>query len=238
MHKLSIITINYNNAIGLEKTIVSVVSQSYKNFEYLIIDGASIDESVNTIKNYQEQITYWVSEKDNGIYHAMNKGIERADGEYCLFLNSGDCLADEKVLEKLFFKNYSVDIIYGNMKIKLGNGKIELGKMPKKIGVYQMYRDTLWHPVSFIKRNLFLKYGFYNESFKIVADYEFFVKVIILNKVSTKYVSLFISVFESAGISSQPSNKDEIAKERRRVQDLYFNPLLLFFFRMYSNLKA
>ena len=104
--KLSIITINFNDAKGLEKTIQSVINQTYKDFEYIVVDGASTDGSVDVIKKYSNKLTHWVSEPDTGIYNAMNKGTRMASGEYCLYLNSGDFLADNDVLEKAFNYNF------------------------------------------------------------------------------------------------------------------------------------
>lgn len=98
--KLSIITINFNNEKGLKKTLESVSIQTYKNFEFIIIDGGSTDNSVNIIKEYQPIITYWLSEPDKGIYNAMNKGIAQAHGEYCIFMNSGDTFYDASTIEK------------------------------------------------------------------------------------------------------------------------------------------
>ncbi|NJO90458.1 MAG: glycosyltransferase [Chloroflexia bacterium] len=111
--KLSIITINLNNARGLEKTIKSVVNQTYSNVEYIVVDGGSIDNSVNIIKSYEKSIEFWISEKDNGIFHAMNKGIEKATGDYLLFLNSGDCLFSTTVIEKVFGNKQNKDLLYG-----------------------------------------------------------------------------------------------------------------------------
>ena len=112
---LSIITINYNNRLGLLKTMQSVVEQSYKNFEYLIIDGGSDDGSLEDILNYEHCLSFWCSEKDKGVYNAMNKGIVKATGEYLLFLNSGDFLLDNQTLSKIvpLLKDYS--IIYGDL---------------------------------------------------------------------------------------------------------------------------
>ena len=100
MKQISIITINYNNASGLEKTIRSVVEQTYNEYEYIIIDGASSDKSKEVIQEYQRYIDFWCSEKDSGIYNAMNKGIQKASGEYLLFLNSGDVLNNSAVLDR------------------------------------------------------------------------------------------------------------------------------------------
>ena len=122
--KLSIITINYNNACDLKQTIQSVIEQTWGDFEYLIIDGGSTDSSLEIIKQYQNQIDYWVSEPDKGVFHAMNKGIEQSSGEYLLMLNSGDCLANNKVLEKVFDLNfYTEDILAGDV-FRAAHGKI------------------------------------------------------------------------------------------------------------------
>jgi glycosyltransferase involved in cell wall biosynthesis len=118
--KLSIITINYNNADGLQKTIKSVISQTFKNFEYIIIDGHSSDKSIDVIKENENYFAYWCSEKDRGIYDAQNKGIQKAKGDYLLFLNSGDCLENEKVLEKVFALTPKEDLLYGELIFDFG----------------------------------------------------------------------------------------------------------------------
>ena len=120
MTKLSIITINYNNADGLQKTIKSVISQTFKNFEYIIIDGHSSDKSIDVIKENENYFAYWCSEKDRGIYDAQNKGIQKAKGDYLLFLNSGDCLENEKVLEKVFALTPKEDLLYGELIFDFG----------------------------------------------------------------------------------------------------------------------
>lgn len=221
MPKLSVITINFNNKDGLERTIRSVIAQTFTDYEYIVIDGGSTDGSVDVIKKYVSRITYSVSEKDTGIYNAQNKGIKVAKGEYCLFLNSGDFLVDEKVLSKVFSKNYPEDILYGNMMIDWGNKKVTLGKMPDTISLYQMYTDTLWHPVSFIKKQLFDNYGNYDERYKIVADYEFFFRSIIVNKATVRHIASTISQFSIDGLSSKPENKLLEQGERKSVQKKY-----------------
>ncbi|MGP8214409.1 MAG: glycosyltransferase family 2 protein [Bacteroidia bacterium] len=223
MPKLTIITVNYNNKTGLDKTIRSIVQQTYSDFEYIIIDGGSDDGSTDIIRQYKDKINFWVSEKDSGIYNAMNKGIALANGEYCLFLNSGDSLFEKDTLEKVFNKtNYTEDIIYGNMLIDF-SGKQVLGKMPEKITFEQMMADTLWHPVSFIKRKLFNTYGNYREDLKIVSDYDFFIKTILINKVSALHIPITVCVFPVDGISSQSSNANLIKAEREKVQLAYFS---------------
>jgi glycosyltransferase involved in cell wall biosynthesis len=227
MPLLSIITINFNNASGLQKTIESVVNQNFDDFEYIVIDGGSSDNSKSIIEKYQSKITYWVSEKDSGIYNAQNKGILKSKGEYCLFLNSGDYLCNSDVFKKVFNKESIADIIYGNMQIDYGNGKIEFGKMPPKITFKQMYIDTLWHPVSFIKRSLFQTYGLYNEKYKMVADYDFFFNVIVMKSVSSQYIDMDISVFNMEGVSSLATNKENEQQERKMVIQSYLPPLVI-----------
>ena len=114
---VSVITINYNNCRGLHQTILSVVHQEYQNFEFIVIDGGSTDGSLDVIKDYSENITFWVSEKDRGIYHAMNKGVAQAHGDYCLFMNSGDCFYDKDVLGRVVNSSAIEDIIVGKVSI-------------------------------------------------------------------------------------------------------------------------
>ena len=237
MPKLSIITINFNNVNGLEKTVKSIISQLFKDFEFILIDGGSTDGSVDVIKKYSDKITFWVSEKDNGIFNAQNKGITEAKGEYCLFLNSGDCLVNENVLQNIFSEKKSADIIYGDMITVDEFGVKKHLKMPNHIGVKRMLADTLWHPVSFIKRELFLKFGNYDEQYRIVSDYEFFGRMIISKKVPSKHVPIEVAVFDTSGLSSEMSKRKELETERKMVQDKYFNPILLFFFRLYSKIR-
>lgn len=117
MYKLSIITINKNNAIGLEKTIQSVINQTYfDKIEYIIIDGLSTDGSSMIIDKYRNYFSYWVSEKDNGIYDAMNKGTNAAAGEYLLFLNSGDVLYHNNIIKEVYNELKSYDIVYGGVE--------------------------------------------------------------------------------------------------------------------------
>jgi glycosyltransferase involved in cell wall biosynthesis len=224
MVELSVITINFNDAEGLERTIQSVAGQAFRNREYIVIDGGSTDGSREVIKRHASDIDQWVSEKDKGIYNAQNKGIARATGNYCLFLNSGDVLKDHTVLERIFSEQQSADIVYGDMCIDWGNGKITHGKMPDTITKEQLFTDTLWHPVSFIKRSLFEKYGMYDESYRMVADYEFFFRTIIAHGVQTKHVGVEVCTYNVNGFSSRPEFKEIEMAERKKVQERYLSP--------------
>ena len=227
MLKLSIITINFNDAIGLQKTIESVVSQDFDNFEYIVIDGGSSDNSKSVIEKYQCKITYWVSEKDNGIYNAMNKGILKARGEYCLFLNSGDWLFNSEVLKNVFKLESLADLIACDMVFDSGSKSIKINHQPDNIGFLYMMRTSLWHPATFIKRILFEKHGLYNEQYQIASDYDFFLKNTMLERVSYKHISVALSVFNVRGISSSEKNQELIKQERTSIQKKYFNTLFI-----------
>lgn len=215
--KLSIITINRNNAEGLRKTIKSVVNQTSTDFEYIVIDGGSTDGSVEAIKEYEDKITYWLSEPDTGIYNAMNKGIRLAKGEYCQFLNSGDTLVAPDVTEKMLHNLHDTGIVIGNMLKRLLTGKIyrDKGKGVEKPTFLTFYRGTLNHSPAYIKRSLFEKYGLYDENLRIVSDWKWYLQAVGLNNESVSYNDIDVSMFEMDGISN--SNIELVQQERRKV---------------------
>jgi glycosyltransferase involved in cell wall biosynthesis len=206
------VTINLNNLSGLRKTIESVFSQDYDNIQYLIIDGGSEDGSVDFIKLNHHKIDYWISEKDKGIYDAMNKGIIQAKGEYILFLNSGDYFYCHDAISKLVGDNLLVDIVYGNIGM-YKNKLLEEKTYPTVLTKDYFQIDTVPHQATLIKRNLFLRYGFYNINYKIVSDWIFFWDVIIKYKASYRHVDQLISIFDLNGVSSQPSSYKIIRSE-------------------------
>ncbi len=214
MPKLSIITINLNNATGLHKTIESVVTQTFTDYEYIIIDGASTDGSIDIIKEYFDKITYWVSEPDKGIYNAMNKGIAKAIGEYCIFLNSGDYFVDNESLYKLLNRGNDKDLIYGNLLVDDGTRKW-IKYYPPLITFGYLLKDTLPHPATLIRREL-LNRNPYNEQNKITSDWEFFIYTVCILNASYKYVNTEVTVFNHTGISSYQSN-DELIKNEKKL---------------------
>lgn len=227
MTKLSIITINFNNTVGLEKTIESVVSQTYSSFEFIVIDGASSDSSIDIITKYSEQITYWVSEKDTGIYNAMNKGIEKATGEYCLFLNSGDYLVSNNILQEIFKNDFDQDLIAFDVFYQFSNGKRELKTQPNEVNFFFMMRSSLFHPSTLIKRILFSEFGVYNENLKIASDYDFFLRISIIEQAAYKYFPIPITVFDTGGISSRNEMLNVIYRERKLIQQKYFTQKII-----------
>lgn len=221
MKQLSIITVNRNNALGLEQTILSVVNQTWKNYEYIVIDGASTDNSVEIINRYANIIKYWVSEPDTGIYHAMNKGIKQATGNYCLFLNSGDYLYNIDVLNKVFSNYLSEDIIYANLAFKNNEGT-RIQTFPEEMTFYWLYTEFLGHASTFIKRKLFSTIDYYNETNKIVSDWEFFLLAICKHQCTTRYLNFPLAVLIEGGISNNPKYHDFVKQERRSVLENHF----------------
>ena len=226
---LSIITICLNDAMGLEKTIASVAQQTFRNFEHLIIDGGSTDGSAQVIEKNREKFSYSVSEKDSGRYNAMNKGITAAKGKYCLFLNAGDYLANASVLATVFTENKDSDLLYGDLIFEEKNKERTVYRQPPQISLDYLMRVTLLHPATFIKTSLFGLYGWYDESFKIGADYDFFLRVLLRHEVTTWYLPYEISVFNKDGISMDPKFIQLDKEERRRAQKNNL-PLLVFDF--------
>ncbi|MBN8694536.1 MAG: glycosyltransferase [Bacteroidetes bacterium] len=237
MAKFSIITINYNNSIGLEKTMSSVFNQTFKDFEYIVIDGGSQDGSKELIEKNASRISKWISEKDSGIYNAQNKGAKIATGEYCLFLNSGDYFADNLVLQKVSEAGLSEDFVYGDLLLENNHGQIEKAFSPDKLNVHHFMISTLWHPCTFIRREVFVKYGYYKENYKITADYEFFIRTILKHKLKYKHLSLFVAVFNTGGIGSTDTNRKLQEKEREQSWLENYSPLTYSWFKFKTKLK-
>ena len=227
--KLSIITINWNNNKGLEETIRSVVSQTYEDFEYVIVDGGSTDGSVDTIKRYAEtRPINWLSEPDKGIYNAMNKGIVKASGEYLHFLNSGDILFDNNVVAGMVSeieKNNHPDILIGRMYKRMPDGSIYINPISDNYSFLRFYTSSLDHPSSYIKKVLFDKYGLYDESLKIVSDWKWFMQVVAMNGIKPVIVDTNVSIFDMTGISE--TNLTLRDRERRLIMSDTVPPCFL-----------
>jgi len=225
--KISIITINRNNESGLKRTIESVIAQSLPEFEYIVIDGASTDGSVDVIKQYADKIDYWVSEPDKGIYNAMNKGILKANGEYLLLLNSGDWLVDEFVLDDFCNAGFVEDVVSGNIYLVDSSDYVQhRSPLKEDLSFSCFYWGSLPHPASFVRRELFAKYGLYNEENKIVSDKEFFLKVLVENNCSYNHFERNIACFNLDGISSQEEWTELHKEETERVLRKYLQPFI------------
>ena len=237
--KLSIITINRNNAAGLEKTMQSVAAQTYKEFEYIIVDGASTDGGVEVIKSFESKFGHlkWVSEPDSGIYNAMNKGIRMASGDYIQILNSGDSLAKEDVTERMLTALGETDapsILYGNMVKCFPDGyrMVDKSFAGQEITMLGMYTGTLNHDPAYIRRDLFDKYGYYDESLKIVSDWKWYLQAIILGGEKPKYVDMDVTLFDMTGISETSKELDQT--ERKQVLEQLFPEAVLKDYERYA----
>ena len=311
---LSIITINRNNAAGLEKTMRSVLSQTFKDIEYIIVDGASTDNSVEVIKSLTpspfnglctpfsspvlggqkpegegERVSdedgwhvctlspsalpspsgegkgvrlLWISEPDKGIYNAMNKGIRKATGDYIQILNSGDCLAADDVVERMAAALTADNgqqatepslpsILYGNMIKCFPDGRRVQDKCfaGQEITFLGMYKGTLNHDPAYIRRDLFEKYGYYDENLKICSDWKWYLQAIVLGKTSDygqqtaepipateiRYVDIDVTLFDMTGISENGgAQKELITKERRQVLEELVPPAFLHDYDKYA----
>ena len=223
--KLSIITINYNNLPGLQKTVESVTNQTWQEFEYIIIDGGSTDGSSTYLESQNDKITYWVSESDKGIYNAMNKGIAKATGEYLLFLNSGDHFFDSASLQNIFPQLINEDVIYFNIDV-IDNGNSYILENPAAMSFSYLYNNLPCHQCTFIHQSVFERVGYYDESIKIVADWKLLLQALIKHNVTYRKVDTVFSTFYKDGISSLPENQSIIEAERARVLQEEF-PVLM-----------
>ena len=226
--KYTIITINYNNADGLRRTIESVVCQTYSDYEYVIIDGGSTDGSVDIIHKYAKHVDYWVSEKDGGIYNAMNKGVKVAHGEYLIFMNSGDVFYNNRVLERIESSQKTDDIIVG--RVLTDDGK-EFMHQPQQLTMYFLYSSTIPHQGAFIKKQLLEKHP-YDETLKITSDWKFFVDAIIYDNCSVGFVDIVVSKFDVDGVST--TNPEKTWNEKFEIMRTMFPQRVL---QDYENMK-
>lgn len=229
--KLSIITINYNNAVGLKKTLDSVAAQNSLAFEHIIIDGASTDKSVEVIHEYENTLASsfsplasrltWLSKPDTGVYNAMNKGIKLSKGEYLLFLNSGDYLIADDVIDKVFAHDCYADILCARCDVS-DNGKVVwTSNPPKKVTFGTLYTVGLAHQSTFIRRTLFEFVGYYDESFRYNADIEFWYRAIIDNGATTQRIDVITTDYNLDGISSKENQSAKYIEEMRRILQPY-----------------
>lgn len=231
--RLSIITVNLNNRDGLQKTIDSVISQTFKDFEWIVIDGGSTDGSKELIEQYADHFAYWVSEPDKGIYNAMNKGIKVAKGDYLQFLNSGDWLCDDTALVRCFSHGFDVDVAYGDIFFCSGDNK-DLFHYPKHLSLRFLYNYSIGHPASFIKREI-LQAELYDESLKIVSDWKFFLVQALKNR-RFEHLGETIICFDLNGISS--TNEDLMNSEREKVIRQEIPDMLVADFRLMDEMEA
>lgn len=218
--KLSIITINYNNAAGLRQTFDSISKQTCRDFEYVVVDGNSNDGSKEVVKEYQEYINKWVSEPDTGIYNAMNKGARMSSGEYMLFLNSGDFLHSDNVIAKLLNEQFDEDIVSCSV-LSFDDKLSRIWLPPKNVSLYTFIGGgSMSHPSTLIKRSIFDKVGGYIENYRIISDWCFFIDSMIVHNCTYKVLDhIILTSFNRYGISSS----NGVDKRRVAQQEFLYN---------------
>ncbi|MBO7537952.1 MAG: glycosyltransferase [Prevotella sp.] len=214
---ISIITINYNNKEGLRKTIESVVFQTSKDFEWIVIDGGSTDGSKEIIDEYSNYMSYYISEPDDGIYNAMNKGIMVSKGDYLLFLNSGDSLSNKDTLIEAQLYLVDKDIYVGRIHSMGKNNEsvIEQDDFSPEGILRKLTFTWIPHQASFIKKRVFEKYGLYREDQKIVSDWWFYFRSLVLNNCSIASIPITVANYDTSGVSH--TNHNEALVEQKNL---------------------
>ena len=213
--KYSIITVNFNNKAGLSKTLESILSQSCKDYELIVIDGGSTDGSKDLLEAHRDHIDYWVSEPDKGIYNGMNKGIQKARGEFINFMNSGDTFYDKTTLQQVTEQMDGSDILVGSdYNVDPKTGASAMTVLPLRVSMATFFVQTFPHQSSFIRRSLFDN-CLYDEQLRIVADWKFFLDKVVYENCSVKLLHMPVSLREQDGISNTQSERT--TEERTEV---------------------
>ena len=245
----SVITVCYNSENTIRQTIDSVLQQTFSDFEYIIIDGGSTDNTMKIVGEYAGKIDKIVHEKDRGIYDAMNKGINIASGYFIGVLNSSDLYSGNRVLEciSMLLDNSPYQVTFGNLNFFKGNNfsKIVRRYNSKSFKVWKLKFGWMPpHPSSFMPKQLFDQYGLYDNSFETGADYEFFVRTLLINSVPFKYVNLDIVNMQvggatTKGIKSYNKNSTEIYRSLKKhdINIPYFLIYLRGLFKIFEKLR-
>lgn len=211
--KLTILTINYNNKEGLQRTINSVLSQTWTDYEWIVIDGGSTDGSKELLEYNKQYFAYWCSEPDKGVYNAMNKGISHAAGEYLCCMNSGDAFYAPNTLEKVFHKEHHEDIVYGDW-LAVFPDKEKVFHEPFPINFHYFLHQNICHQAMFVRMENLKRKGF-DESYKLLADYARWAEML-LDKCSVAFVDTIVCRYEMDGMSSK--NEEVTSRECQRIR--------------------
>lgn len=232
--KISIVTVCKNEKDTIEDTFISIFNQSYKNIEIVVIDGGSTDGTIDIIRKYQEKIAYFISEPDDGLYNAMNKGIDAASGDFIYFLNANDTLFDEFTIEKVakcINDNPGARFIFGNTRYIRQNGDlfIDFTEYNDQDKNPLFIKQNIGHQTIFYDKTLFSEIGKYSEKLKICSDMKFNIECLFVHKVKTVYIPAIIANLCWGGISSCTGNKSLIEHEHSAVLKKYFSKTLIWF---------
>ncbi len=224
--KVSVITVCRNAEEFIEQAITSVLEQTYENIEYIVIDGKSTDNTVSIINKYLDKICYFVSEPDNGVYDAMNKGIKNSSGDILYFLNSDDTFYDKYVIENVirFFQHKdNVDFVYGPVIVFDPITNESFVKTYENITKSYFINNVICQQAIFYKADSFKKIGFFDNTLKIVGDYEWELRAIRRFNIEIAYYPQIVSVYRNGGISSPHGSVELNQEEQRRVFRSYFS---------------
>jgi glycosyltransferase involved in cell wall biosynthesis len=220
---LSIITICRNEVSRIQRTIDSVIQQSDSEFEWIVVDGASTDGTLDLLQRYQPHIFRLISEPDRGLYDAMNKGIGMAGGGFILFLNAGDFLQNLEVVRAFHKRASKADIVVGDIHIVYPDGSEKYRKSAEqRLDKELLYWRSFDHQGTFIKRALFEKFGSYDLSFKILADWEFFARSVVSHEASVEAWDHCVAVYTFDGISARLENRQQLYRERQRIRKMHY----------------
>lgn len=236
--RLAIVTICYNDRTGLERTFASVFAQTSREFDHIVVDGGSTDGSVEMIERNTARITHWLSEPDNGIYDAQNKGWRISTARFILFLNAGDALAGPEVVERVLpYLTTEVEIAYGDVQLSRAGGIYATKSHPARITTPWLMKEVVAHQAQFIRRDLLERYDGYDTTYRIVADYALFARAFWSGQLKLVKLPYVISVFDVGGLSSAPAQKEAVAEERKGVHVRYAPTLWYLGFHAYAALN-
>ena len=214
----SIITVCLDVVKSVRCTIESIQNQSFSDYEWIVVDGGSTDGTIDVLDDYSEHIATLISEPDRGIYHAMNKGIAHAKGEYVIFMNAGDFFANKDVLAAVNAAPRA-DLLIGDLIFSVSD---KVRSLPDELPDNFLLTNMLPHQATFFRRQLFESHGHFDESFRIAGDYEMFARLIQSGEVSYRHVPKTIAVFQGGGISESAEYRKIRKQENHRVRWKYF----------------
>jgi len=198
--------------------VCSVLSQSWRDFEFVVVDGGSTDGSAAYLEKISGELAWWISEKDSGVYEAMNKAIDKASGDYFLFLNSGDRLTSPTILEQVVPELGETDLVYGNLQVQ---GKKETLVYSDQLDMGTVWNHSLPHPATFIRKNLFDQVGKYNETDRITSDWQFFMSALFQHQATYRHINRFIASIEEGGLSRSKGSMEKIRLEKEAFARKY-----------------
>lgn len=236
--KVSIITVCYNSASTIKDTIESVINQTYKNIEYIIVDGGSTDSTLAIVSSFGDKVSKIISEPDSGMYNAMNKGIRIATGEVVGILNSDDFFYNNLIIERIVneFQNSNIEALYGDVQFVKSNSLNKVVRYySSKYFKLSMFKFGFMpaHPSFYVIREYFERFGYYKEDYIIGADFELLLRFLLVHKLKSKYIQLPFVTMRMGGISNR-SFKSNITLNREIIRACRDNGIKTNIFFVYS----